>query len=267
MNKSLLAILLLALLGLSFLGNLPVRAQDASDDAEEELKASDETNAKADKQEAGDETEPDDEDEDLLLIPHPDVTVSAVFPDSLEKKFALGEAITVLLGFNNKGDQAFNITGIGAHLQSPHDLSYYIQNFTARRVMGAAVGPRQQAAAEYVFLPDPTLEPLEFWMSAWVIYNNSADQVFMHTFYNSTIELYEPNTGFSARALLSWLLTAAFVGIVGYIVIRVSGAQKPKKKKSVERGTTESSADSSVPVYTPAKESRRFGSKKGTKAQ
>jgi len=74
----------------------------------------------------------------------------------------------------------------------------FCSQFTARRVAGAPVGPRQQGAAEYQFMPDPSLEPLEYGFSAWVVYNNSADQVFLHTFYNGTIELTEAPTELSA---------------------------------------------------------------------
>jgi len=50
------------------------------------------------------------------------------------EEFVLGQPITILLGFNNKGDQAFNITGIGAHLQHPFDYSHYIQNVRMRLI-------------------------------------------------------------------------------------------------------------------------------------
>jgi hypothetical protein len=232
-----------------------VRAQKHAADDDDDPKVSDDGDAKKGDD---DDVDPTQEDEgDLLLIPHPDITVSAAFPDSKERKFVLGQPITILLGFNNKGDQAFNITGIGAHLQHPFDYSHYIQNFTARRVVGAPVGPRQQGSAEYVFQPDPSLEPLEYGFSAWVVYNNSVDQVFMHTFYNGTIELTEAPTELSAALIFSWGLTAAGAGIVGYVLLKVASSMKPKKKrgtKRVETGTREDTAvPSDIPVYTPAK--------------
>lgn len=40
----------------------------------------------------------------------------------------MGEKITMLVLFHNKGKAEFNITAIRAHLHSPFDYSYYIQN-------------------------------------------------------------------------------------------------------------------------------------------
>lgn len=59
-----------------------VRAQKNAADDDDEPKVTDDDAKKGD----DDEVDPTQEDEpDLLLIPHPDITVSAAFPDSTER--------------------------------------------------------------------------------------------------------------------------------------------------------------------------------------
>jgi len=241
--RNLTAWLLLGLVAISLLSHYSVRAAGQAETDEDP-----DDGAK----EAGSEEE--EEEEDLLLIPHPEVSVTYVFPDAPTRKLKLdGNEVSILLGFNNKAPEAFNITGIGAHLQNPFDLSYYVQNFTARRVVGAAVGPGQQASVEYRFKPDPSLEPIEYWMTAWVIYNNSNDRVYMHTFYNGTVELIEDNPGFSLKQFIQYVLVLGMLGLGGFFAFKLtSGGSKPAKR--VERGTRETSDD--YQIYKPAAQSK-----------
>jgi len=186
--------------------------------------------------------------------------VTWVFPDAQDRKLKLGEPANVLLGFYNKADQMFNVTGIGASLQNPHDTSYYIQNFTARRVVGVPVGPGQQASVEYQFRPDAGLEAGEYWMSAWVIYNNSADQVFMHTFYNGTVELHEESRG--VRDYINFVLVLGLIGLAAYAYITLSGGSKPSKKRAhVERGTR---VEEEIQIYKQAEKSKGVPRRKQT---
>ena len=47
-----------------------------------------------------------------------------------------------------------------------------IVQFTVREV-AASVESNQEISLEYVFMPDKSLEPLEFHLSAWVLYNST----------------------------------------------------------------------------------------------
>jgi len=251
--SKLLSLALLGLLILAFVSDVRVKAADA--ESKEEAKS-----------EPEDEAPREDEDtDDLTLSAHPSVVVTWVFPDNPNRKLKLGDVVNIIAGFHNGADEAFNITGIGAHLRSPVDLDYYIQNFTARRV-GAPVGPGQQAAAEYQFKPDPALEANEYWLSAWVIYNNSADQVFMHTFYNGTVELYEEAQG--VKSLLTWGLVVAVIGVVVFILIQVNSVKVGgSRSKSVERGTRSevTSSSSDLLIYKQSDKQRAFRRNTGNK--
>jgi len=251
---------MLALIGFSLVSLPHVRAADDAGDADDddEIKTEDAEPKGGKRAEAGDETEPDEE-EELFLGPHPDVAVYAVFPEAVNKRFQLGQPITITCGFHNKGSGMFNITGIGASLHAPHDFSHFIQNYTGRRVVGAPIGPNQQGAADYQFQPDDSLEPLPYGVTAWVAYNDSNDRVYMHYFYNGTVELYDAPLTADPKAALSWLGTLALVGGVGYLLVRVSGIQKRSKKRKqqpLEQGTRVTAASSDLNIYTPAKESK-----------
>jgi hypothetical protein len=281
MARAIVAILLLATLCLAFTSSLFAHGQETAKDAPKPDSTQDQAQAETNQQEheeerqeqqsqqqpddEEDEAKPvDDEDEDLLLTPHPEVSVSWVFPDNADRRLKLGEVSSLLLGFQNRAEQAFNITGVGAHLQSPFDLSYYIQNFTARRVSGAAVGPGQYGSVEYQFRPDSILEPNEYWMTAWVIYNNSADQVYMHTFYNGTVELYDEGGNFG-KSFLNIALAVAVIGVITFILVSVTNLTKRTGvRKLVERGTR-TPVDESIEIYKPAAKNRVVTRKTNTK--
>jgi len=249
-------------------GTLFVHAARAAED--EDIEVTDD----GDDAGAAEEEEEDlDEDEGQasVLAPHPDVTTHYIFPQFPEKRFVVGEKVTALVSFANKGTKTFNVTAVGAHLHSPFDFSYYIQNFTAREV-NSVVEPGRQVSLEYVFVPDKSLEPLEFWLSAWVQYNDSADNVYRNTFTNGTIELVEKPSEFNVREFFSWVIGLGVVGVVAYFAYvqpNQSGsksASKAQKNSGVERGTRATEDDGGWgAAYTPKLNAARVSKKKDKK--
>jgi len=218
-----------------------VRAEDDDgDDGEDaEIPSHAPPQASEEEDDADATTADAEEDKDFRLVPSPDVSTSIIFPDYPDKRFPVGEKITVLIGFKNTGKSGFNISYVGAHLNSPFDLSYYIQNFTVREV-GATVEPNNEISIEYAFMPDKSLEPLEFHLNAWVLYNNTANDMFMTTFQNGTIELIEKPSEFDAKQFFSYVLFAGVLGLVGYIFLSLSGSLN-KTSSSVDRSRSSSS--------------------------
>jgi len=221
------------------------------------------------------ETEEDYEEEEIALVASPDAHTRVLIPDFPTKKIPVGKEVTVLVGFSNSGSSAFTLTSIGAHLHSPYDFSYHIQNFTEREIDGV-VEPGAQLSLEYTFKPDPSLEPLEFLLSGFVTYNNSENVMFRSTFVNGTIELTEAQSDFDVRGLFTWFLGLGALGLIAYvgfntfatpeqkkIVKRVSGGVNatpttPKKLASEDSGFLDS-------LYTPSKTSSAVGSRKPKK--
>lgn len=99
-----------------------------------------------------DPTQADNIDETEPLSAHSDIETTFLFPDfpdksewellaraviaivlmahihTLPTELRLGSEVTMLLHLANAGSSEFNITRIGAHLHSPFDFSYFIQN-------------------------------------------------------------------------------------------------------------------------------------------
>jgi len=247
----------------------------AADVDEDEVPVTEEQSIPAGGNANAEETEEDYEEEEIALVASPDAHTRVLFPDFPTKKIPVGKEVTVLVGFSNSGSSPFTLTSIGAHLHSPYDFSYYIQNFTERDVFDGVVEPGAQVSLEYIFKPDPSLEPLEFHLSGFVTYNNSENMMFRSTFVNGTIELIEAQSDFDIRGIFTWFLGVAALGLIAYvgfntfaspeqkkIVKRVGSAastpQTPKKLASEDSGFLDS-------LYTPSKSQAAFGSRKPKK--
>jgi len=176
------------------------------------------------------EVEP--EEEEYTLKSHKDFKSSVYFPNHPEKRFPVGTRTTLLLGVHNIGKTPFNISYIYANLHSPFDFSYYIQNFTVRQY-NTIILPGEQATIDYTFIPDKSLEPLDFWFSAHVIYNDTVEQeMYFTTFFNGTIELIEKPTEYNFRRIFTIFLFIAIAGIVAQFLFQRSSLSKPSKNTS-----------------------------------
>jgi len=223
---------------------------------------------------AGSTTEEEDsEEEELTLVASPNAHTRVLFPDFPTKKIPVGKEVTVLVGFSNSGEKTFNITAIGAHLHSPFDFGYYIQNFTAYEVEGT-IGPGEQLSLEYTFKPDPSLEPLEFHLSGWVIYNDSDNNMFRSTFVNGTIELIEAQSDFDIRGVFTWFLAVAALGLMAYVAFNTLATPEQKKivakraGSSTERGPKKQASEDAGfldSLYTPSKSQGIVGKKSNKK--
>jgi len=249
-------VLLLLFLIATFLS--PMRADDEameSDDAKKEDKPTEEA----------DSTKPDEEiDEDAAILKSAsDLLTTVYFPEQPDKKFPIGGDIQVLVGLHNKGKNDYNISYIGASLHSPFDLAYYIQNFSWIQVDASVLAGTEHTFA-YTFRPDQRLEPLEFWLSAFVYYNNSeTSQEYKSTFFNATIELAERPSDMNFRRIFTYFLAFAAAGLVGYLAYHLSSPTK----RSAETGTKDATSGGWGPTtpYTPSNKSRAMGKKRDKK--
>jgi len=231
---------LLFLFGILFLSQLNVvRADDGDDD---DTGAENPDDIEVSEDDGGDDYDDDyddaPEDEwDGTVAAHPDVHTRVVFPDYASRQFVAGKPIVALVSFSNRARKPFNVTAVGAHLHSPFDFSYYIQNFTARE-QDSIVSPGYQVSIEYPFMADPSLEPLEYWLSAWVQYNDSDGRTYRTTFTNGTIELIEKPSEFNIKTFFGYVVVAALVAVGGFVVYtQQSGSSRSRSTKAVERGT------------------------------
>jgi len=174
-----------------------------------------------------------DDDEDYEIGPSDDIETAFMFPEYPENKLALGEIIKVLFLFNNKGDSIFNVTHVMASLRSPYDYNYHIQNFSIMPV-GILVQPGRQASFEYLFKPDPNLDPEEFWLTTEVIYNSSEDRMYKNAIFNGTVELIEKGTEVDVKRFFKYLMTFAILGgaVYYFFLMNMIGTKSKKTKTS-----------------------------------
>jgi len=226
-----------------------VRADDDGDDDDDDTVPEADT-AGHQQQDKPQPTDTDDETEDKteesnepdILGPSDNVVTTFIFPDYPDKKLPVGERITVLVGFSNRGQNPFNLSWIAAALHSPFDYNYYIQNFTAREV-NAIVEKGEEGSIEYQFTPDKSLEPLEFHLSISLYYNDTVDdQLYVSPILNGTIELVEKSSGLDVKTLFQYILAFAGLGLAGYIGLNISGSLN--KGGAVERVRTRAAAPS-----------------------
>jgi hypothetical protein len=175
----------------------------------------------------------DEETDSDVLGEEEDVTTVAYWPNG---NIVVGQEATVLVSFSNNGESAINITHIGAHLHSPYDYSFFIQNFSVRAV-GAVVEAKQEVSLEYVFRPDKTLEPSEYWLSGWLVYNDSNDRQYMRAYHNTTIELSEAASS-SLIDLQQVFLVATLGGLFAMAFFGVTNYVNQGKKKRTSRPAT-----------------------------
>jgi len=236
------------------------------------------TAAKEDDVEVGDEEEPAEstnpeeedadewEEDDGIVRAHPSVKTVVLFPEYQDKRFPVITKLVALIGFDNRADVQFNITAIGAHFQSPYDLSYYIQNFTARdfsQFGGQVVEPHSQATLEYIFYPDKGLEPLEYWLSGWILYNSSLGTMHVSTWTNSSVTLIEKDGESGIRNFFVYGLFFSGVALVVYVALTYPQSTK-KAKRAPESGANkrETTDDDWGSAYVPESSSRRVGSRR-----
>jgi len=161
-----------------------------------------------------------------------DVSTTHFLPTFSDKRFPIGKPITFLVNFVNSGPEVLNISTVRAFLHSPFDLNYYIQNFSAWEVRSGMVGPKSQMSIDYTFMTDPTLEPLEFWMSGYVEYQTEgSDTVYRGTYFNETVTLVNTSSTGDLTIILSTLVLLAGLVAGIYALMKNTKQGKTAKKK------------------------------------
>jgi len=161
-----------------------------------------------------------------------DVSTTYFLPTFSDKRFPIGKPITFLVNFVNSGAEVLNISTVRAFLHSPFDLNYYIQNFSAWEVRGGMVGPKSQMSLDYQFMTDPTLEPLEYWLSGYVEYQaEGSDTVYRGLYFNETVTLFTTSSSGDLTIILSTLVLLGGLVFGIYVLMKNTKKGKTAKKK------------------------------------
>eukprot|EP00457_Paulinella_chromatophora_P009650 gb/GEZN01009721.1/.p1 GENE.gb/GEZN01009721.1/~~gb/GEZN01009721.1/.p1 ORF type:complete len:264 (+),score=68.85 gb/GEZN01009721.1/:40-831(+) len=165
-----------------------------------------------------------------------DIRTTVIFPDHEGgKPFIAGEPVTALVGVWNAGDEPYNLSYCGASFHSPYDYSYFIQNFTVQQP-NAMLAPQTQKTLEYKFTPDASLEAVDFWLSGWVIYNDTEGQLYRSVWTNGTVTLEEKASEVNARLAFVFIVIIALVALFCYLIYdKVVNSKSAKKKRAVAK--------------------------------
>lgn len=144
-----------------------------------------------------------------LAPPHPDVETVYAFVKHADKNLPVGESISIICGFVNNADTPINVTGVMGSVNSPQQFSFYVQNFTGMMV-NETVGPESEISFEYNFETHPMLDPLE-WQVALTVFYEDGTSGFTSTFYNETVNFYEPPKPWDTESVVKALLAVGAV--------------------------------------------------------
>jgi len=133
----------------------------------------------------------------------PDVVCNGVFPKIKGGKVPLGQSVDAIVGIVNEGQEAINVTYVMGSINSPFDSHYYVQNFTKRN-FNKVIHEDEEYTFRYRFTPMDSLDPVEYHMSLTAFYENE-EELFSHTFFNSTVTFYEPGSAFDMSEAFKYL--------------------------------------------------------------
>jgi hypothetical protein len=152
-----------------------------------------------------------------------DIETTFYFPQHTDLKLPIGEVVTVLCHFVNKGSASsglrglsnsyYNISAIMGSLNSPYDFRHHFQNYSYKPI-GMVIKNDEEITLSYQFQLHPDLEPIDYQLAVTVFYDSEVER-FSTTFFNQTVELYLPKADYDLETvsslLYSLLLTIAVV--------------------------------------------------------
>jgi len=198
----------------------------------------------------------------VTMVPSEDIFTTVVFKDHADQRLPLEKEITMIVGVANNGDDTVNVSAISASLHSPYDLDYYIQNFTGKGV-AEVLAPGQQVTLEYKFTADARLEPLQYWFSAFV-FINATDRIYRQVPINGTLDLTAEAQSFGILDFGTYMVSTAFICIVGYFVVLNLPQGKKRSTKVRETRTKEQRAeDWDMAIHTQSKTTKVANKKRG----
>jgi len=113
------------------------------------------------------------------------------------------------------------------------------------------------------FYPDKGLEPLEYWLSGWIVYNSSDGVVHVSTWTNSSVTLTEKDGESGLRNIFVYGLLLSGVALIVYVALNYNQPVKKVKRVAESGPKRETTDDDWGTAYVPETSSRRVGSRRG----
>lgn len=208
------------------------------------------------------EEEEEEFDEEFADSENKIIETAFIIPDYPDMVLPIGDEVTALISVKNFGDEPYNFTYVGGSIQSVFDLTYFIQNFTATPI-GLVVEPKEEATIEFKFTPDKSLEPLEFWISSWLLYNSTDGYGRVDVQYpiNRTCELV-PGSGAANETMINYTIGATVFIIGLYAATLFMGGKKTYVADKPKKKSTGKPSSWTQDIYKPSSTSRSVGNKR-----
>lgn len=111
-----------------------------------------------------------------------DVATSYFLPNHADLKLPIGEVVTTLCHFTNKGNGYYNISAIMGSLNAPFDFRHHFQNYSYKPI-GMVIKNDEEITLQYSFQLHPDLEPVDYQLAITVFYESETEG-FSTTFFN-----------------------------------------------------------------------------------
>ncbi|XP_054472841.1 translocon-associated protein subunit alpha-like [Anoplopoma fimbria] len=228
--------------GLLSIGHVSADSDSAEDIAEDPEAAVDEEEDEEEVLVEEDQMQPMDGDEedsdegaDKLISSNPDAETTILFTTGEE--FPANEIVRFLVGFTNKGSQAFTVQSLEASFRYPQDFQFYIQNFTALP-LSTVVPPQAQASFEYSFIPAQPMAGRPFGLVILLNYLDTEGNVFQTAIYNQTVTITELEEGIDGETMFLYIFLAGLVSLMLFGVYQVLETRTKKRiPVKIEKGT------------------------------
>jgi hypothetical protein len=135
----------------------------------------------------------------------------------------VGQPVRIMISFQHKGGveakEGFFLDAVAACLRYPMDFSYYIQNFTGRRLEETLVQPLHTASIDYAFTPAQQLLGRPYGLTVRVFYHDKSGQSYVNTVMNETVQLveYESEPGSVFVDTEALFLYVVIIGLVALL--------------------------------------------------
>jgi len=177
----------------------------------------------------------------LSAYAHPDVKVTAIIPDYMDKAIPAGTAVDVLVWFKNTGDMPFMVKYVHSALLSPVDATRSVQNFTARPA-DIVVEPHTETTIAYRVHPSEYLPEQPFRFITIVNYMDPQSNHYFNVAFNGTINFTEKKVAFDIELILTYIILLASAAGIVYLIYRCvakktskgSGPKAPRVVNSEE---------------------------------
>jgi len=151
-------------------------------------------------------------------IPHSDIEVSWIFPESPDSKLPVGGTTDLLVALANGGAKMFNVSRVEARL---NDASGSLAIKLPRIEYGQSLGPHEQRSFRYPLTLEKEAVQKEYTLVAKVFYNTRDKEPFVSPIVEETVELVPPLPVYDPELRMM----QAALGAVGLIIALVIAAR------------------------------------------